>query len=372
MKIAVDCHPLVGNKSGVGNYLFSLLSNLVLLRPSDHFYLYSPKNSNDIEQLSKNFNVTVRICKLFSKSSLIWGQTTLLWHICMDKVDLIWEPNHLAPVFTPKKIKQLITIHDFVFKLHPETLTYFRRTASSLLSRMIFKNKNHFITVSIGTNEKLKKNYGLQVDSIINPPMREHLFRLDQVEYDLFFSDKYLKQKQYLLFLGTLEPRKNLHSILLTYKNALIKYGEENTYPLVLIGSRGWKNNRITNLLNELQLVYPNRIFTLGFLSDDQLTYYIKGARYLLLPSLYEGYGMPIAEARCLDTPVITSNLEELIEAAEGDGIFLNPYNLQTELMPYFEINNSFVPKCNKQINYQNTWELSDKLSKCIDGVFLK
>lgn len=373
MKIAVDCHPLKKNKAGVGHYLYSLLSELVQIRSDDQFYLYASQGSLELETLSKNKNVTLKIYPLFHQSSIIWGQITLPLAILKDDADLLWSTNHLAPVLLPKKVKNLILVHDFVYKIAPKTVKIIRRLALNIITNLTFDQSRFFISNSNGTKEKLKNYYNINSNSVINPPVRKNFFHISDELFTDFLNRNHLENKKYFLFVGTLEPRKNLESILLTYEKAIELYGLDNCYPLIIIGGKGWKNTKAIDKLNYLLMKYPQNIIVKGYVSEEELPYYFKGARYFLFPSLYEGYGMPVAEARSIGTAVITSNIPELIEASESDGIFLNPYNLENELFEYFQIDKmSSIPNLSKKITYLSNRNLSKHLSNCFEEILLK
>jgi glycosyltransferase involved in cell wall biosynthesis len=363
MKIAVDCHPLKSNKSGVGHLLNTLLKELVQNRPNDKFYLYAPQNSLELKELSKYKNVIVKICPFLRQSSIIWGQITLPLNLLKDDIDILWSTNHLAPIFLYKNIKNLISVNDFVYKIQSDTLKLSRRIALNIISRFTFNLSRFYLTISTGTCEKLQKYYNIKSAKIINPPVREQFFDISEDQLDEFLLKNNLKKKKYLLFVGNLEPRKNLQSILLTYQKSIELYGINNCYPLVMIGAKGWKNNEILQLIDSMSKKYPQNILIPGYVSDEELPYYYKGAGYLLFPSLYEGYGMPVAEARVVGTAVITSNIPELIEAAEGDGVFLDPYKLENQLVEYFMINeDDTIPKLSKKVGYYSTKELAEQL----------
>ncbi len=369
MKIAVDCHPLKGYKTGVGHYLFEILKELISINQNDQFYLYAPIISTDLIKLSENKNVTLRICSTFSFSSIIWGQTTLPRESSIDGVDLLWSTNHLAPIFLSKSIKNIITVHDFVYKIQPATLNMTRRIALHCISKIIFRPNKGFITNSQGTKDKLKRYYNVNADLVITPPLRTQLTHFDEYKISNLLLLDNLLFKKYLLFVGTLEPRKNLKSILETYQKAINLYGIDNCYPLLIVGGKGWKNSSTDKILNQLVQKYPHNVLVKGYINDEELAFYFKGARYFLFPSLYEGYGMPIAEARINGTPIITSNLIEMIEAAENDGIFLNSNNLINELLPYFKIdNNQVIPCLLKKTSYPATIDLSRKLSNFLSN----
>lgn len=309
MNIGIDATPLRDKLTGVGNYVYYLLRGLVQKRPNDHFYLYAIKNSTSLELFEQFPNVTIRIAPLFGFSEAFWSQTTLAWLCYKDSIDLFWGSTQSIPLFAQHK--SLITIYDFAYKLYPETVSRVRGTYLRLFGKFLYKKADCITTISFGTAERLHELYGLKANKVIIPPLKN----LSVNDIPGTLKKHRLKYKDYFLMVGTLEPRKNIVTAIKAYKAKC---------PLVLVGGKGWRDHTIIK-----EITNASKIVTLGYLPDDELNALVVAAKAYVMPSLYEGYGMPVAEARVLGTPVVCCNVPEMVEAAEGDALVVEHDQLE-------------------------------------------
>ncbi len=315
-KVGVDVTPLETPLTGIGNYIYYLLKELIKQHPETFFYLYARRRSPLLNQLADKKNVRLRVHPFGGLSAGFWGQTTLAWMCAKDHLDIFWGSTQAFPLFARKKQKNVITIYDFAYHLFPRTVSLGRRYYLRMLGKRFYNTAALRIAISHGTAERMKKIYDLPAHGVITPPLKN----LEQQEIIPLLQALGLQKGRYFLLLGTLEPRKNIEKTLKTYISFLDK---ELLDPLLIIGKKGWNDASIQKQLSLAQKHYPSHIKWLDYLTDRQLNGYVKNARAYLMPSLYEGYGMPIAEARTLGTPVICTASPEMIEAAEGDAFFL-------------------------------------------------
>jgi glycosyltransferase involved in cell wall biosynthesis len=305
MRIGIDATPLREQLTGVGTYLHYLLNEIVEKRPKDHFILYAIRNSTNLGFFRKYRNTTVKILPFLGVSEALWSQTTLAWHVWQDRVDVFWGSTQSLPLVS--RTKNIITIYDFAYRLHPKSVSFVRGTYLRLLGRFLYRKAHVIVTISKGTANRLENMYKLKTDAVIIPPLKKGPLP------DPNAIARYgLKAKSYFLIAGTLEPRKNILPLLRAYPS--------NQYPLVLAGGKGWRDAKILKILKTAN----QNIKVLGYVCDNDLRSLIQNAKALLMPSLYEGYGMPIAEARSLGTPVLCNDVPEMIEAAEGDATLLD------------------------------------------------
>lgn len=348
MRIGIDASPLATELTGVGTYLKSLLESLLFLHPQDHFFLYAPHSSPVLDALKKYPAVTIRLNKWGSFSQALWSQTTLACLSFRDQLDWFWGVTQSLPLFTRKGQKNLLTIHDFAYCLYPHTVSWARGIYLRSLSRWIYRKADCLTTNSEGTKARLKTLYGLEADQVIIPPLKKELGPPGPSHHSLLASYG-LVHKGYVLMVGTLEPRKNIEAVLEAYPF-------DSPYPLVLVGKKGWRDKSIQQALTQ----YVKQLYLLGYLPDADLTALIGGARYFLMPSLYEGYGMPLAEARVCQTEVICSAVPEMIEATEGEAYLLSGAHMKEELKSYLALPyQAGIIRC----HYPPPIELAKKLS---------
>jgi glycosyltransferase involved in cell wall biosynthesis len=320
MRIGIDASCLTNQPTGIGTYLFYLLLPLCELRKGDDFFLYAHHPSDMLNQLSSLSNVTIKIDSFLSFSEAIWSQTTLAYLAYRDHLDLFWGVTQSLPLFTRKKQRNLLSVHDFAYLLYPKTVSVGRRIYLQLFSRWIIKKAHALFSISHGTEKKLHTFYK-RASYVLQPPLKPTLHFHSKEKVIPYLKKWALLYKKYVIMLGTIEPRKNVLPTLRAYR--VVK---QTLLPIVLVGKRGWYRPE------EIREIEKNRIIELGYLSDEELSYLLSGARYLLMPSLYEGYGMGIKEARSLHCPVICSDVEEMREAAEGDALVVRLDHLQEDL----------------------------------------
>ena len=321
MKIGVDATPLCAQLTGVGNYLFYLLEELVQLRPHDHFYLYAIRKSEHLETFASFSNVTVRYAPFLGFSEALWSQTTLPYHCRRDAIDLFWGVTQSVPLLG--KYQRLLTVHDFAYHLFPKTVSKGRGTYLRLFAQRLYTKADALIAISHGTARRLTELYGLKASTVIQPPLRN--MKVEEIK---------VRREDYYVVVGTLEPRKNLVPFIEAYEGKL---------PLVVVGAKGWGEVNI-----------PEGVEVLGYVADEEVNALIKHAQALIMPSLYEGYGMPLKEARSLGTPVICSDVPEMLEAAEGDASILGKGVFEREV------------RMNKVPSYPSNRELATLLSKAM------
>jgi glycosyltransferase involved in cell wall biosynthesis len=311
MKIGIDAASLTNQRTGVGNYLFYILEELVRQRPLDHFYLYAIRKSRSLHHFEHLHNVMIRTNSTFGFSEALWSQTTLSGMCYQDHLDLFWGTGQSIPLFKRRKQRQAITIYDFTYRLYPQTTTFVRGAYLKALGRLFYLRADLRVTISQATAERLSNLYTLSSHGVIPPPLKPAA-----PSSHTHLADYGLEPKNFFLLVGTLEPRKNLLAALEIYSEVT---RTTPLPPLVLVGKRGWKSSAL-----EKKLAAMKNVKTLGYLPDDQVQFLMQQAKATILPSLYEGYGMPIAESRSLGTPVICSKTPEMIEAAEGDALFID------------------------------------------------
>lgn len=352
MKIGIDATPLSNQLTGIGNYLFFLLKEMVLQRPSDQFFLYATHSSHALQFFTRYSNVKIRLNRWLSFSEALWSQTTLSWMCYRDDLDIFWGPTQSIPLLSTKKVRQLITIHDFTYRLFPETVSTGRRVYLRWFGKIFYKRAAVRFVISQGTANRLHELYSLRADAVIVPPLKEAQIKNEES----LLQQLQLKKKEYFLIVGTIEPRKNLFATLEVYCELLQSGNHALLSPLVVVGKEGWKNFKSQKTIERWVQCYPEHLKILGYLSDQALNTLVKEARACLMTSLYEGYGMPIAEARALGTAVICSDQPEMVEAAEGDGHFIPTNRFKEELQRAFL---NPPEQLNRAVSYPSTQKLA-------------
>jgi glycosyltransferase involved in cell wall biosynthesis len=351
VKIGLDAVPLNHLSGGIGYFIFYLLDALIPLHPNWTFFLYTFSNTGDISHFKKYPNVVVRSIPFLSKSHSVWSQTTLAYELYKDNIDIFWGTTQSIPLLQRKHLKTILLLHDFVFHFFPQTVSSLKCFFLKLFTKAMVNRADCIISNSQGTADKLYFLYKERSDLLLHPPLKNTIQFQNKECVETFLSPYALKYKQYFLTIGTVEPRKNFIALVDNYLNLLS--ANPTLFPLAIVGGGGWKNTQILEKLKKAQAQFPDKIKLLGRVSDEALSHLLSGARYYLCFSLYEGYGMPLAEARHCRTPVICFDQPEMREAAENDGTFLPAIGFEEMLAQYLLMDNPPTPSKSHYISNQ-------------------
>jgi glycosyltransferase involved in cell wall biosynthesis len=234
--------------------------------------------------------------------------------------------NHFFNYIIPPEIqgKSLVTIHDMAFKRHPETVRAKTKYMLKAALHKSIKRASRIITVSEFSKEEIAYYYNYPADKIavVYNGVDRNKFNtvLDPSKLD-GVREKYKIPKSYILYFGTLEPRKNLERLIRSY--ARVKQAYRDFPVLVIAGGKGWLFKSIFETVTRLG-IEKDIIFT-GYTSDSEKCCLMKGARFFCFPSLYEGFGMPVLEAMACGTPVLSSNNSSLAEIAKDAALLVDP-----------------------------------------------
>lgn len=233
---------------------------------------------------------------------------------CGGSFDQILSINLHAIVFS-KKVQHILTVHDLSFEHLPECYTIWQRIRQALLKPKKQCRRAHEIRVpSLYTKNDLICTYGIDEKRIKVVPPR--VVQMVEDVGSLECPDKFV------LFVGTVEPRKNIETMLDAFEKSCLY--RNSGVSLVIVGSRGWKSKKVFDRASKT----PGVIY-LGYVDDKQKWALYRRAMVCLYPSLYEGYGLPVAEAVSVGTPVITSNRTSLLELCDNNLItYINPDNV--------------------------------------------
>lgn len=319
-RIGVDARLLSEAVTGIGRYTFEMLTRLV---PRDHDWTLLSHRPLTVGDWNRP-NVRMRTANLPGRVlRMAWAQSVLPRWAAQAHVDLFWAPTHRLPRHLPERIARVVTVHDLVWKHAGETMRPTSRFLDSRLMPEAARLADRVIAVSQHTASDLIEEMPaladkvrvvpLGVSSLPAPATRESLVRLGV-------------DRPYFLFVGTLEPRKNLRRLLQAY--AALPDGVRRRALLVIVGGRGWGGVDAPALVDEFHLGDDVRI--VGYANEEVLATLYAHALFLAMPSLYEGFGLPLTEAMSLGTPVITSNRASMPEVAGDAGLLVEPTDVNS------------------------------------------
>lgn len=369
--ISLELQKALGQKAGIGWYTYNIIKGLVSKN----------KNKYILEAFNFNRKYDIGEIEIWKKEALI-KQNIFFPKKIGEKLSYVIPYNflfntnseiyHFFNFTIPKKIKGkvIVTIHDMIYKVYPETTEIKNLQNFHKKVKFAIENSDKIIAVSEATKKDILKYFNIQEKKIdiVSPGIYLEDYMKDDNDDIL---SKYKLPNSYILYLGTLEPRKNIINIIKSFE----KYKKENKskIQLVLVGKKGWKYEKIFQAYEESP--YKEEIKILGYIDEKDKVLLYKNAKVFLYPSFYEGFGMPILEAMAAGTPVITSNISSLPEVAGNAAILVNPYDINEILDAMREVlNNEKLRKNMIALGFNQankyTWEKSvEKLEKIYEDL---
>jgi len=319
MRIGIDAQMLCGVVTGIERYASEITQEIISTNSDSVFFLYAPKTLATDEWAATN--VTVRSSVFKSRlGKILWSQTQLPYWTNKDNLDVFWGPTHRLPRLLSRKIARVVTIHDLVWKHAGETMPRINRLTERCLMPDAIRLADLVMADSRSTADAIAGEFPLVKDRI----RMVHLGVTALPESLSFDTLKLLGvDRPYFLFVGTLEPRKNLRRLLRAY--ALLDEIVRKQTLLVIAGGKGWGNVDLVSLVHSLGLTDSVRL--VGYVSEEHLSTLYAHARFLAMPSLYEGFGLPLVEAMSFGVPVLTSSSSSLPEVAGDAGVLVDPHN---------------------------------------------
>lgn len=353
------------NRTGTENYSYQLLKALSLIDIKNDYLIYlRPGSKVELKDWPKNFTFKDLTYKL------LWTQVGLAEATFKDKLDILFVPAHTLPLIKRPGLKTVVTVHDLGSEYLPQYHQIKQRAYLSLMQNYQLQTATKIIAVSDATKEDLRKKIRIQSDKIkvIYEGYNSKLFNTNSdIELNRLRGFD-LNPKGYFLFVGTIQPRKNLERLIRAFSEYLsassgrkkplglpvaslgvgsvpdskiesLNSGSSRTAQhfltdsdfsalpkLVLVGKKGWLSDEIYELPKKLGI--ESQVKFLDYVKDEDLPSLYKGAIALVYPSLFEGFGLPILEAQACGCPVITSNLSSMPEVAGKGAILVDPYNI--------------------------------------------
>lgn len=325
VKIGIDIRCLTEARySGISEYTHNLLTHLLKIDQKNQYFLFynSAKQAKTPRFDFKNvtykgfkypnriFNLGVRFLKFTEIDKLIGG------------VDVFLTPSFLFTNLS-KDCRKILVIHDLSFELYPEFFTFKKRLWHRLIGpKQLCQQADTIIAISQNTKNDVANIYGIDPSKIkaIYNGINEMYFEPITEAEKLRVKNKYNLPDNYLFYLGNLEPRKNVGSLILAFE----KLNQANLH-LVIAGSPAWKYQKIYQRWQNSPL--KDKIKFLGYVdaSDKPALYAL--AKLFVYPSIYEGFGLPPLEAMACGTPVVTSFNSSLVEAVGNAGLLVDPNN---------------------------------------------
>ena len=328
MRVGLDGYPLSEPLTGIGHYTLELAFSLARNFPRDEFELVSPKPFNPVAigGIPRESIPNLRLTQ--AKSSSLrghWWSVGLPMYARRARFDLFHGTNFEVPLW--KRRRTVLTIHDLSTLLYPETHRASAVRRARLRLPIAAKIADAIITPTEAVRqevcERLKVKPG-KVSAIHEAPRRT--FSPMTKEETVAIRKRLRVEDEFLLFVGTLEPRKNLLTMMRAFEEVINRTSVRPQ--LVIAGGEGWLIDETLSFINSASL--KDRILLTGYLNDEDLRALYSSCRAFIYPSLYEGFGLPPLEAMACGAPVIASRIAALQETLGDAAILIEPLDVQT------------------------------------------
>jgi len=326
MHIAINAHLLAHTRSfrraGISHYVEQMLIQLGQIDRSNRYSVYTTRGLDQRALgLPDNFRVIPsRFPTINPRVRIPWEQLLAPLLLRRSGADLFHGVHSVVPLSCP--VPSVVTVHDLAFIRFPQTFRAYNRIYLDLATRLSVRRAARVLVVSEHTRREVIGLLGVAPERVVVTPnaAREHFRPPDPVTLEAFRARKGLPER-FVLYVGTLEPRKNLTTLLEAYAEV----ARRQTVPLLVGGGKGWLYDAVFQRLEELGL--RERVRFVGYLDEEELPLWYATATVFVFPSIYEGFGMPPLEAMACGTPVVASNTSSLPEVVGDAGVTVSPYD---------------------------------------------
>ncbi len=316
------------HQSGIGYYTENIIRSLIELDQNDEFFIVANLFATNtpskvkISPTAKNYNYKL-IRFLPGK---VWNQ--LIKRRVLPPVNMLLKDTpdvmvnfDFVRLPVSKKVKTLTVIHDLAFLHYPEFVQSRNLARLKKFVPLAIKKSDRIVAVSEYTKSDIVKSYKVdpQKIDVVSNAVNHKVFFPQQLKSSV--KKKYGLPDNYILFIGNIEPRKNILGIIEAFGK--LPAPLQAQHPLVLVGGKGWNDEEIKSALNSTGA--KAHITMVGYVDDEDIAQVYAGAQIFVFPSFYEGFGLPVLEAMASGTPVITSKVSSLPEVGGDAVLYVDP-----------------------------------------------
>lgn len=325
MRIAFNAQLLSASRFGIWTYVFNLLKGLHELDTANDYTVFSNSDKTDI--FKSRFNIVRSSLDTSAPyTRILWEHLAMPFILNRSNVDIFHNPDHVLPIL-PVNAKKIITVHDLSFYKFPGTFPFMKRNYKRALTPRSVRLADKIIAVSNSTKDDLVELFGIDRNKIevVHIGVSEEFVRIEDDDALEHSRKKLGLPEKFVLYLGTIEKRKNLERLI----DAFVLASRRGDFPhkLVIAGKKGWLYKDLLKKIDD-NGVKDGIIFASDIKQADLPILY-NLADLFVYPSIYEGFGLPVLEAMACGTPVITSNTSSLPEVAGDAAALIDPYNIE-------------------------------------------
>jgi len=338
---------------GSGEYGYQIINSLHKINKNNNYFIYLPTNpSTDLPGSSSNWRYVV-----FSARKM-WTLIGLSRKLKKDEynLDVFFSPTHYLPISNKKSV---ISILDVSYLHYPELFKKRDLYQLKIWGKYSINSAKKILTISMASKNDIINEYGVASEKIevVYPGVKEIPKNMKHKDMDEL-NGRFNINKEYILFVGTLQPRKNITKLIEAYSKLDTNVG------LVVVGKKGWQYDEILDAPNKFEV--KDRVIFIHDATDEELPSLYKNAKFFILPSLYEGFGLPVLEAMQYGCPIITSNVSSLPEAGGDAALYIDPENVEDikdkmqKLLDDEKLRTELIEKGHKHVK-KFSWEKSAK-----------
>jgi glycosyltransferase involved in cell wall biosynthesis len=307
-------------RTGTETYALELIKAMAGMASGDHrLRLYTPHPPQHTDWPDSPY-IETRVIPW----PRLWTHLRLAAELRQHPPDVLFVPAHVLPLTCP--VPAVVTVHDLGYRHYPQAHRAFDRWYLDWTTRRHTRVARHIVADSLATQRDLVDFYGADPCDIdvIYLGRDESLVPVTNANVIKQTGAKYNIEEDYLLYLGTLHPRKNLVRLVEAFHQAMTAL-QNDEIKLVIAGKKGWLYDAIFERVRQLHLT--SQVTFTGYVEDQDKPALLSGALAYVFPSLYEGFGLPVLEAMACGTPVLTSNISSLPEVAGDAALLVDPHN---------------------------------------------
>ncbi len=320
MKVALELQPCCGKRSGIGNYTYELAKRMQDedgLTFRGNLFNFLHRNDNSAALSGITMPVENQESMPYGVYRRIWGILPIEYKRMFPPADLNIFFNYIVPPRVEGKVVSVV--YDMTYFRYPETMD--RKNLLRLrhgLQRSV-ERSDRIVTISEFSRREISELMKVPEEQISVVPCAPALVG-SCASFDVF-ADRFQLYQPFLLYIGTIEPRKNLVRLIRVFNRLKAEYGIP--HQLILAGGKGWGNEEIYHSIEDSP--YKKEILTPGFITDEEKNMLYQRADAFIFPSLYEGFGMPPLEAMAWDCPVVCSQTASLPEIVGDAAVLVDP-----------------------------------------------
>jgi glycosyltransferase involved in cell wall biosynthesis len=331
LRVAINAH-LVSfeqtyRNAGVSRYTYTLLDGLSRSTTPQHYTVFVNRaalGTAAVEALTASGKIEVVAGSTLAErpvQRVLWEQTQLPAELRRGHIEVFHSPVNVLPMRLP--CPSVVTILDLAFMHFPQYFRPTRRMYQRTFTTRSVRRATRVVTIAESTKRDLLERFGAASERVrvIYPAIDAEYQPVNDPDIRASFRSRHQLPERYILYLGTLEPRKNLLTLVEAY--AKLRALSPDTPPLVIAGAKGWYYQAVFDRVRSLGL--ERSVTFAGYVSREDQPLWYSCADLFVYPSFFEGFGLPVVEALACGTPTVTSNVSSLPEAGGGVALLVDP-----------------------------------------------